>query len=477
MAQDILKPPASFYKNFDRKPDTNQDNTHYCPGCGHGVMHKLIAEAIEDFGIADRTIMISPVGCSVFVYYYFDTGNVQVAHGRAPAVATGLKRANPDSIVISYQGDGDLAAIGGNHILQAANRGENITVFFINNAIYGMTGGQMAPTTLIGQKTTTSPYGRSVQNEGYPMKMCELLSSLESPTYLERVAIGDAKDIMKARKAVRKAIKCQMDGKGFSMVEALAICPSGWKTTPVKSRELLNTAMKEYFPPGVTKDVIDERESFKPEKKEMSKKEILDELGLGEELPEHKMKMSDVKEEYRNPGVIIAGFGGQGVLVLGNTLATTGMIEGFNVSWIPSYGPEMRGGTANCHVRINENDIGTPVVDEITALIAMNKPSMEKFEKKVKPGGLMLYNTSMIDTGPSRDDITAIPVPATEIAQEIGSLKIANMVMVGAFMEATGVITEEALHDALQIAVKHKKFLPMNKQAIDMGVKAVKDAK
>ncbi|RKZ31512.1 2-ketoisovalerate ferredoxin oxidoreductase, partial [bacterium] len=203
--KDVLRKPTSFYDEFFRKPDQNKQDTHYCPGCGHGILHKFIAEAIEDFGIADRTIMISPVGCSVFVYYYFDTGNFQVAHGRAPAVATGIKRTNPDAIVISYQGDGDLAAIGGNNILQAANRGENITFFFVNNAIYGMTGGQMAPTTLIGQKTMTSPYGRKAEVEGYPMKVSELLSSLEAPTYIERVALTDGAHLMKARKAVRKA--------------------------------------------------------------------------------------------------------------------------------------------------------------------------------------------------------------------------------------------------------------------------------
>ena len=181
--------------------------THYCPGCGHGVAHKLIAEAIEELGLQDRTIFVSPVGCSVFAYYYFDVGNVQVAHGRAPAAATALKRACPDKIVISYQGDGDLAAIGTAEIVHAANRGENITVFFVNNAIYGMTGGQMAPTTLVGQKSTTSPWGRRPVNEGFPLHMAELLSTLEAPVYIERVALSDNKNIMKARRAVRKALE------------------------------------------------------------------------------------------------------------------------------------------------------------------------------------------------------------------------------------------------------------------------------
>src|SRR6201993_2212609 len=209
---------SAFYNVYERKSDLKHQ-THYCPGCGHGVAHKLIAEALEDLGLQDRTILVSPVGCSVFAYYYFDVGNVQLAHGRAPAGATGIKRTHPDSIVISYQGDGDLAAIGTAEIIHAANRGEKITVFFVNNAIYGMTGGQMAPTTLVGQKSTTSPWGRRPGNEGFPMHMSELLATLEAPVYIERVALSDSKNIMKARRAVRKALEIQREGTGFSFVE------------------------------------------------------------------------------------------------------------------------------------------------------------------------------------------------------------------------------------------------------------------
>ena len=204
-----------IFSRFDRKSELQQQ-THYCPGCGHGIVHKLIAEAIQDLKVQDETILVTPVGCSVFAYYYFDVGNVQVAHGRAPAAATGLKRAHPDKIVIAYQGDGDLAAIGTAEIIHAANRGEKITVFFVNNAIYGMTGGQMAPTTLVGQKSTTSPWGRRPSNEGFPIHMAELLASLEAPVYVERVALADNKNIMKARRAIRKAIENQRDGAGFA---------------------------------------------------------------------------------------------------------------------------------------------------------------------------------------------------------------------------------------------------------------------
>jgi 2-oxoisovalerate ferredoxin oxidoreductase beta subunit len=474
MAKDILKSPAGFLETFHYKPGADKWNTHYCPGCGHGIIHKLIAEALEDFGVADRTIMVSPVGCSVFVYYYFATGNIQVAHGRAPAVATGLKRANPDSIVISYQGDGDLAAIGGNNILQAANRGENITVFFVNNAIYGMTGGQMAPTTLIGQKTMTSPYGRSARNEGYPMKISELLSTLEGTTFIERTSVHDSKHIAKARKAIRKAIQCQIDGKGFSLVEILSMCPSGWKASPEDGPKWIEEYMLNYFKPGNYKDLTEEREGYHPQKVELTKEEIKEKLGLKVERLFRTKSMNDVPEKYRNPQFKIAGFGGQGILLLGQVLAEAGMRHNWNVSWIPSYGPEMRGGTANCQVHIKEGEIGAPVVDYPTILVAFNKPSLEKFESTVKPGGVIFYNTSMIDKKPQRNDVEAIGIPFSDIADEMGNLRIANMVAFGAIAAKTGLFDKDVVIDALGEAIKHKKVIPLNIAAIERGMAEIK---
>src|SRR5271166_5110043 len=235
------KSPA-FYDRYERKGELQQQ-THYCPGCGHGIVHKLIAEALTDLGLQSRAILVSPVGCSVFAYYYFDVGNVQVAHGRAPAAATALKRAHPESIVMSYQGDGDLAAIGTAEIVHAANRGENICVFFVNNSVYGMTGGQMAPTTLIGEVTTTSPWGRRASNEGLPLHVAELLASLETPTYIERVALNDMKNIMKAKRAVKKALEIQKNGGGFSLVEILSPCPTIMKMDPVVARKWIGEAL------------------------------------------------------------------------------------------------------------------------------------------------------------------------------------------------------------------------------------------
>jgi 2-oxoisovalerate ferredoxin oxidoreductase beta subunit len=472
MATTILKKPKTFYEIFHRKPDVDKLTTHYCPGCGHGKLHKLIAEAIDELGIQDRVIFINPVGCSVFAYYYFDVGHIQVAHGRAPAVATGIKRVHPGSIVISYQGDGDLAAIGGNEIIHAANRGEHITVFFVNNAIYGMTGGQMAPTTLPGMKTTTTPYGRSIQNEGYPLRMAELIATLEAPVYVERVALTDPKNMARARRAVKKALKLQVEGKGFTFVEALSTCPTGWGMNPPEAEKWINEVMTQYFPLGVFKDISDKVESIKFERKILSPDEIKEAIGIkgGGEIEEGRYIRGNIPKKYRNPKIKIAGFGGQGILLLGLTIAQAGMLEGYFVSWLPSYGPEMRGGTANCHVNISEREIGSPLVSIPTVLMAMNRPSLEKFERTVDMGGIIMYDNSLIDIKPGRKDVEIVPVPATEIADKIGSTKIANMVMLGAYIGYTGILTKESLFDALEMVVKRRELNEMNRKAIDAGV-------
>jgi 2-oxoisovalerate ferredoxin oxidoreductase beta subunit len=243
----------AFYERYERK-DELQHQTHFCPGCGHGQTHKMLATAIDELGIQDRTILVGPVGCGVFTYYYYDVGNVSAAHGRATAVATGVKRSRPESIVIDYQGDGDLAAIGSAEILHAANRGEHITVIFVNNAIYSMTGGQLAPTTLLGQKTATSPEGRSAANEGYPLHVCELLATLEAPVYIERVGLGDNKQIMQAARAIKKAMENQVRGLGFSLIEVLSPCPTLFKMTPVEAQHWVRDVMEKTFPLGVFRD-------------------------------------------------------------------------------------------------------------------------------------------------------------------------------------------------------------------------------
>ena len=240
---------------FDKPHALTDAPLHYCPGCTHGIVHRLVAEVIDELGIEGKTIGVAPVGCSVMAYDYFNVDFVQAAHGRAPAVATGIKRSLPDSVVFTYQGDGDLAAIGTAETVHSAARRENITVIFINNAIYGMTGGQMAPTTLPGQVTQTSPYGRDVETVGYPIKVCELLSNVDGAAYLERVAVNNVANVKKAKAAIKKAFQNQIDGKGFSLIEVLSTCPTNWGVTPTEALKWVETEMIPYYPLGVYKDI------------------------------------------------------------------------------------------------------------------------------------------------------------------------------------------------------------------------------
>jgi 2-oxoglutarate/2-oxoacid ferredoxin oxidoreductase subunit beta len=238
------------------RPEALQDRVlHYCPGCTHGIIHRLVAEVIDELKVREKTIGIAPVGCAVTAYNFFNCDCQQAAHGRAPAVATAIKRVLPDRVVFTYQGDGDLASIGTAEIIHAANRGEKFTVIFVNNAIYGMTGGQMAPTTLAGQKTTTSPNGRDVNTMGHPIKMTEMLNTLEGPAFLARVSVHDPKNVNKAKEAIKKAFEAQISGKGFSMVEVLSTCPTNWGLSPVESLKWLEANMIPQFPLGTVRDL------------------------------------------------------------------------------------------------------------------------------------------------------------------------------------------------------------------------------
>lgn len=239
---------------FEKPKSLTDKAMHYCPGCTHGIIHRLVAEAIDELNIQGKTIGVASVGCSVMAYDYFDVDMVQAAHGRAPAVATGVKRSDPDKIVFTYQGDGDLAAIGTAETVHSAARGENITVIFVNNAIYGMTGGQMAPTTLPGQITQTSPYGRDVETVGLPVKICEMLSKVDGAAYLERVAVTDVKNIKKAKKAIKKAFEYQIEKKGFSLIEVVSTCPTNWGLNPQGALKWAEENMIPYYPLGVYKD-------------------------------------------------------------------------------------------------------------------------------------------------------------------------------------------------------------------------------
>jgi 2-oxoisovalerate ferredoxin oxidoreductase beta subunit len=468
----IHERPEAFYDSFERKGEL-QHQTHYCPGCGHGIVSKLLALAIDELGVQDRTVLISPVGCSVFGYYYFDVGNVQVAHGRAPAVATAVKRSCPESIVIGYQGDGDLAAIGTAEIIHAANRGEAITVIFVNNGIYGMTGGQMAPTTLLGTKTTTSPLGRAALNDGFPLHVCEMLNSLEAPVYIERVALGNSKQIMHAAKVVKRAVENQVKGLGFSFVEVLSPCPTIWKMQPVEAKRYVQDEMATVFPVCNLRDRTKEAQARPPAAAAPALDDLPRLLGLvnpaGEEAPAaHPPRELDLR-------IKVAGFGGQGVLMLGEVLAEAGLDAGYEVSWLPSYGPEMRSGTSNCHVRLGNHAIDSPLVSRPNVLLALNEPSLRKFLPAVEEGGIVLFNGSEIPSDCVRPDVRMVALPFTELADQVGATKVGNIVMLGALLEATGMLDQDRVVAALQRLV-HPRFFDLDLAALARGRKEFRES-
>jgi 2-oxoisovalerate ferredoxin oxidoreductase beta subunit len=457
---------TAFYDIYERKEEL-QHQTHYCPGCGHGIAHKLLARAIDELGIQDQTILISPVGCSVFAYNYFDVGNVQAAHGRAPAVATAVKRSHPHSIVVSYQGDGDLSAIGAAEILHAANRGENITVIFVNNAIYSMTGGQVAPTTLLGQKSTTTPFGRTTANEGYPLRVSELLATLEAPVYIERVALGDNKQITQAARAIKRAVENQVRGLGFSLIEVLSPCPTIWKMSAVDAQRWVRDVMEKTYPLGIVVDRTRDREPREAAIPAPSLEEIPAILGITHD------DVSDAPvADNKNPvdlHVRVAGFGGQGVLLLGEVLAEAGLDAGLEVSWLPSYGPEMRSGTSNCHVRVSRDSIDSPLVTVPNFLVAMNEPSLRKFDLSVKAGGWIIYNGDALPHDCVRNDVHALALNFTQAADSLGDPRAANMVMLGALLEISGALPQSSIDAALRRLVKSDRWYQLDERAIALG--------
>ena len=240
-------------RNFARPVSMKDAPMHYCPGCGHGLIHRLVCEVVDELGVRDKTIAVAPVGCAVLAYDYWDFDTMEAAHGRTPAVATGVKRVLPDRLVFTYQGDGDLAAIGTAEIIHAGNRGENISVVFVNNGVYGMTGGQMAPTTLLGQTTATSQFTRRAEKEGFPIKILEMMALLPGVVYLERASVHNPKEVFNAKRAIKKAFQTQLDGKGFSMVEIISPCPTYWGLNPIKSMERIEKEVVKEYPLGVIK--------------------------------------------------------------------------------------------------------------------------------------------------------------------------------------------------------------------------------
>ncbi|MFN2443830.1 MAG: 2-oxoacid:acceptor oxidoreductase family protein [Thermoanaerobaculia bacterium] len=461
-----------FYPTFERHAHAEgikAHSTHYCPGCGHGLAHKFLAEAIEDLGVQDRTVAISPVGCSVFLFYYFDVGNSQAAHGRAPAVAIGHKLANPNSIVISYQGDGDLASIGLAEIMHAAQTGIPITVLFVNNAIYGMTGGQMAPTSLMGMETSTSPFGRN-RMMGQPLRMAELIAQMDAPVYVERVALFSPKYRVKAKKAIHKALKNQVENRGFSFVEILAECPTHLHLTPEESEKWVEENMIPIFPLGVKKDEETEPWFDLPAPSFDAGKFQETIGGTAEPAP----RFCDGFPSHIAPKDIslkLAGAGGDGAQTAAMLIAKVGINEGFDATHIPSYGPESRGGTSYADVHVAEEEVLSPSSPKPQILIAFNAPSLAKFGPTVAPGGTVIFDSSVVSEPPAvAEGVRLLGVPFTEIAMELGNKVVKNIVALGALQAATQIFPAESLLNGVREALREKAALiPLNEQAFEAG--------
>ncbi|MDY5955137.1 MAG: 2-oxoacid:acceptor oxidoreductase family protein [Kiritimatiellia bacterium] len=439
-------------------------STHYCAGCGHGIANKLIAEAYADLGLQDRIILVNPVGCGVFSYFYWDAGNVCAAHGRASAVATGVARARPDAVTLAYQGDGDLGAIGFNNAFQAASRGEHLAVIFVNNSIYGMTGGQMAPTTLLGQVTTTTPYGRCAVNEGYPLKVCEVINQLDAPVYIARVSVADPKRIMQAKQAIRRALQIQVEGKGYALIEILSPCPTNFTGNPQKAAEYCMTEMETIFPLGVFRDRASEVDP-RPVPPEPKALEAIFAEDRQIEPPTTDSAFGELRMKF-------SGYGGQGILSLGHVLADAARLERRHVTWYPSYGPEQRGGSASCSVVVSGRAIGSPIVDSPDILVCMNRPAYERYIGTVKPGGLALVDASVdLDSSRHPVGVTVCSVAALGLAQEQGVPKAANTVMLGALLASGRTrLLPASLVEAFKYSFARKpKLVPKNLEILNLA--------
>jgi len=467
-----------FYERFERHSHgegLKGHSTHYCPGCGHGLIHKYLAESIDELGIQDRTIAVSPVGCSVFMYYYLDVGNTQAAHGRAPAVAIGHKVANPNSVVVAYQGDGDLASIGLAEIMQACQMGLPMTCIFVNNAIYGMTGGQMAPTTLPGQRTTTTPEGRT-RLTGEPLKMAEVVGQMDGPIYVERCALFDNKQRTRAKKAVKKALRLQIENKGLSFVEILSECPTHLKLTPHETEEWVKENMVPVFPLGVKKD-LEVEPWFDLGVPSFDAESVVSVVGGTTERPERFAKQFPSHIDEKDIAVKFAGAGGDGAQTIAMLTTRTAINEGWDSTHIPSYGPESRGGTSYADVRIATDEVLSPASPKPHILVAFNPPSLEKFGPEVRPGGIVIYDSSVIPSPPELDPkIKMVGIPCARIATDLGKVMVKNVVAMGAMQAATKIFPKDSFLTTMRQALKDKcALLALNEEAFAWGGKAYEE--
>ncbi len=470
-----------FYEKFDRHAHgegLKGHSTHYCAGCGHGLIHKYLAEAIDELGVQDRTVAVSPVGCSVFMYYYLDVGNTQAPHGRAPAVAIGHKVANPASIVVSYQGDGDLASIGLAEIMQACNLGLPMTFIFVNNAIYGMTGGQMAPTTLMGQPTTTTPTGRS-RIMGEPFKMAEIVGQMDGPVYVERTALYDNKQRTRTKKAIKKALGLQVENKGLAFVEVLSECPTHLKLTPGEAEQWVKEKMVPVFPLGVKKDLSAEIEPwFDPGTPRFQAGDVVQVIGGTDEQAERFTDAFPAHIDDKDIAIKFAGAGGDGAQTIAMLTTQTAINEGWDSTHIPSYGPESRGGTSYADVHIATEEVLSPASPRPHILVAFNPPSLEKFGPTVAPGGVVIFDSSVIPSPPQLDpSLKMVGIPCTRIANDLGKRMVKNVVALGAMQAATGLFPKDSFLATMRQALKDRcALLELNEEAFAWGAKAYEEA-
>jgi 2-oxoisovalerate ferredoxin oxidoreductase beta subunit len=455
-----------MFESFDRSGRTTRCS-HYCAGCGHGILHKLITEALVELGLQDRAVMVSPIGCAVFGYYYWDAGNIGAAHGRAPAVATAVSRTHPQSVVISYQGDGDLAAIGFNCAVQAANRGERMVTFMVNNCTYGMTGGQMSPTSLLGQRTLTSPQGRNALTEGHPLRVAELFNQLEAPVYIARCSVADTRRIMQTRQIVRKALELQREGKGYVYVEVLSPCPTAMGLDSLAATRFVAEEMEQVYPLGVLRDRSAEPVSVPAPAAVASVPEFFG------RFREQEFLVPQEDSSCPERRMIVAGSGGQGILVLGLCLIEAGSLAQRFVTWCPTYGPEQRGGFASCALVVGGRPVGSPNVEQPDILVCLTRAMLDRFLPRVKPGGVVFCDTMILGPdAPSRPDVRMIAVPATQLAAANGSNRAANTVMLTALLH-TGVtgLPEEAILQARDSTLRKKpKLIALNRKVFDAGL-------
>ena len=465
-----------MYAEFPRCGKEHARSTHYCAGCGHGIVNKLVAEACAELGLQDRTIFVDPVGCGVFTYYYWDAAHISAAHGRASAAATGAARARPDAVTIAYQGDGDLGAIGFNNAFQAASRGEKFGCIFINNSLYGMTGGQMAPTTLEGERTTTTPFGRDPELTGHPLHVCEVFNQLKAPVYIARVSVADTARIMQAKRAIRMVFEIQRDRKGYALLEILAPCPTNFGLDPLRAAEFCKNEMEREFPLSVFRDRTQDAGAaaeapeqspllaVKPVPRAASCAELFA-APAGSEAPAAENDPSVPERRFK-----FAGYGGQGILSLGICVAEAARLERRHSLWFPSYGPEQRGGSASCSVVVSGTPIGSPAVEHPDVLVCMNRPSYERFAGDVNPGGTIMLDESAGDVPPPPDGVKLLRIPAIRMAEEFGVPKAANTMMLAALRKyKVSGLSDESLETALaasfrkkpQLADKNRELLRM----------------